>query len=58
MEQRERKREGSAYTDGKYDSAFTLTAMSDDEDDPDPEQGKAKRFISHAPDYRSNEVSS
>lgn len=57
LEQRERKRVGSAYTDAKYNSAFTLTAMSDDDDDPEPEDGRAKRYISHAPDYRSNEVS-
>lgn len=57
MEQRERKRVGSAYTDGKYDSAFTLNAMSDDEDECDPDDDKAKQFISYAPDYRSVEVS-
>ncbi|KAF7979472.1 hypothetical protein HWV62_42295 [Athelia sp. TMB] len=53
LEQRERKREGSAYTDEKYNSAFTLTAMSDNDDDPAPEDGRAKRYISHAPDFRS-----
>lgn len=37
--------------------AFTLVAMSDDKDDPNPEEGSEKRYISHAPDYRSVEVS-
>ena len=37
--------------------AFTLVAMSDDEDDPNPEGGSEKRYISCVPDYRSVEVS-
>ena len=39
--------------------AFTLVAMSDNKDDPNPEEGSEneKRYISHAPDYRSVEVS-
>lgn len=31
--------------------------MSADEDEADPEPGKPKRFVSRAPDYRSEEVS-
>lgn len=56
-EQRERKQLGSAYADAKYNTAFTLTAMSDNDDDPEPEDGRAKRYINHATDYRSDEVS-
>ena len=37
--------------DLKYDAAFTLAAMSADEDEADPEPGEAKRYVSRAPDY-------
>lgn len=52
-----RKRANSEYKDSKYDSAFTLAAMSADEDEADPEPGEAKRYVSRAPDYRSELVS-
>jgi len=52
-----RKRANSEYKDSKYDAAFTLAAMSADEDEADPEPGEAKRYVSHAPDYRSELVS-
>ena len=57
LQQRVRKRANSEYKDLKYDSAFTLAAMSADEDEADPEPGEAKRYISRAPDYRSEFVS-
>ncbi|EGN95380.1 hypothetical protein SERLA73DRAFT_16144, partial [Serpula lacrymans var. lacrymans S7.3] len=45
----------SWYEDSKYDVAFIINAMSDDEDDPDwrPTSAEIKNYISHAPDYRS-----
>lgn len=52
-----RKRVNSEYKDSKFDSAFTLAAMSADEDEADPEPGEAKRYVSRAPDYRSELVS-
>ncbi|KIM81159.1 hypothetical protein PILCRDRAFT_24856, partial [Piloderma croceum F 1598] len=42
--------------DKKYDSAFTLAAMSADEDEADPAPGEAKKYVSRAPDYRSKLV--
>ena len=51
------KKKGTEFNDPKYAMAFTLVAMSDDKDDPNPEEGSEKRYISHAPDYRSVEVS-
>jgi len=57
LQQRVRKRANSEYKDSKYDAAFTLAAMSADEDEADPEPGEAKRYVSHAPDYRSELVS-
>jgi hypothetical protein len=57
LQQRVRKRPNSEYKDSKYDSAFTLAAMSADEDEADPEPGEAKRYVSRAPDYRSELVS-
>ncbi|KAL0564407.1 hypothetical protein V5O48_017638 [Marasmius crinis-equi] len=54
MKQRQRKRPGSAYEDKKYDGAFTIAnAMSDYEDDPQVVPGQPKRYIAHAPDWRS-----
>ena len=57
LQQRVRKRPNSEYMDSKYDTAFTLAAMSADEDEADPEPGEAQRYVSHAPDYRSELVS-
>ena len=37
--------------DLKYDAAFTLVAMSADEDEADPEPEEAKRYVFRAPDY-------
>ncbi|KAJ3008510.1 hypothetical protein NUW54_g3125 [Trametes sanguinea] len=53
--QRSRKRVGSQYQDSKYDAAFIVNAMSDDEDDQDSPfvDGKATRYVSRAPGYRS-----
>ncbi|EGO20916.1 hypothetical protein SERLADRAFT_410481 [Serpula lacrymans var. lacrymans S7.9] len=55
LEQHIRKRPLSWYEDSKYDVAFIINAMSDDEDDPDwrPTSAEIKNYISHAPDYRS-----
>jgi hypothetical protein len=47
----------SEYKDSKYNAAFTLVAMSADEDEADPELEEAKRHVSHAPDYRCKLVS-
>jgi hypothetical protein len=47
----------SEYMDKKYDSAFTLTAMSTNEDEIDPAPGEAKKYVSQAPDYMSELVS-
>ncbi|KAL7283632.1 hypothetical protein ACG7TL_003068 [Trametes sanguinea] len=41
------------YNDPKYDSAFIANAMSEEEDDPTVQAGEGKRYISRAPDYRS-----
>jgi len=57
LQQRVRKRPNSEYEDKKYDSAFTLAAMSADEDEADPAPGEAKKYVSRAPDYRSELVS-
>lgn len=57
LEQRLRKRANSAFKDPKYDAAFTLAAMSADEDEVDPLPGSTKKYISRAPDYRSELVS-
>ncbi|EGO29050.1 hypothetical protein SERLADRAFT_433063 [Serpula lacrymans var. lacrymans S7.9] len=45
----------STYTDKKFDAAFILNAMSDDEDNPDywPMSDEVRTFISRAPDYWS-----
>lgn len=42
----------------KYDPAFTIAQMSDDEDGPtDDNNTQSKYFVSRAPVYRSNTVS-
>ncbi|GBE85855.1 hypothetical protein SCP_0803770 [Sparassis crispa] len=56
LQGRVRKRQNSIYTDKKYDSAFMINAMSDDEDDPTWSHGEVKRYISRAPGYRSETV--
>ena len=56
-EARERKRPLSKYTDSKYNAAFTINAMSDDDDDPELIAGEAKRYLSIRPSYRSDQVS-
>ncbi|PCH37276.1 hypothetical protein WOLCODRAFT_83940, partial [Wolfiporia cocos MD-104 SS10] len=44
--------------DHKYNSAFILNAMSEDEDDPDTIPGRtATQWVSHAPDYHSDTAS-
>ncbi|EGO03269.1 hypothetical protein SERLA73DRAFT_149646 [Serpula lacrymans var. lacrymans S7.3] len=45
----------STYTDKKFNAAFILNAMSDDEDNPDyrPTSDEVRTFISRAPDYWS-----
>jgi hypothetical protein len=43
--------------DSKYDTAFTINAMSDDDDDPELIAGEAKRYLSIRPSYRSDQVS-
>ncbi|GJE95315.1 hypothetical protein PsYK624_114990 [Phanerochaete sordida] len=55
LEQRIRKRKTSAYTDPKYDRAFTVKAMEEYEAVA-AQQGDVpgtERFVTHAPDYRS-----
>ncbi|CDO73341.1 hypothetical protein BN946_scf185008.g104 [Trametes cinnabarina] len=56
--QRSRKRVGSQYEDPKYDAAFLVNAMSDDEDDEDSPfvDRKATGYVSRAPGYRSQIV--
>ncbi|GBE83135.1 hypothetical protein SCP_0501820 [Sparassis crispa] len=57
LKARQRKRAHSTYTDAKFDSAFITNTMSDDEDDPDAIPGEGmKKWISRAPDYRSDIV--
>jgi hypothetical protein len=52
------KHANSDYKDSKYDSAFTLAAMSADEDEADPaEPGEEKKYVSCTPNYRSEFVS-
>ena len=57
MNARLHKIKGTEYDVPKYATAFTLPAMSDDEDDPNHKEGSEKKYISRAPDYRSVEVS-
>jgi len=52
LQQRVRKCPNSEYEDKKYNSAFTLAAMS-----ADPAPGEAKKYVSRAPNYRSELVS-
>jgi hypothetical protein len=56
-EAHERKWPLSQYTDSKYDTAFTINAMSDDDDDPELIAGEAKRYLLIRPSYRSDQVS-
>jgi hypothetical protein len=48
----------SKFYDVKYDHAFTANVMSDDEDEIGDDGKWTGRYISHAPVYRSEEVSS
>ena len=57
LQQQVRKRANSEYKNLKHDSAFTLVAMSADEDEANPKPGEAKRYVAHAPNYRSEFVS-
>ncbi|KAH9946900.1 hypothetical protein B0H21DRAFT_822396 [Amylocystis lapponica] len=54
LEGRKRKRVGSDYVEPKFDAAFTLNAMSADEDDPEQVSGEARQWRSRAPDFRSD----
>ncbi|KAG1812590.1 uncharacterized protein BJ212DRAFT_1483196 [Suillus subaureus] len=45
------------WQDPKYDSAFILNAMSDDEDDPEQHPGEARTFLTMEPEWRSLELS-
>ena len=45
------------WQDPKYDSAFILNAMSDDEDDLEQRPGEARTFLTMEPEWRSLEVS-
>jgi hypothetical protein len=56
-EARKRKRPLSQYTDSKYDAAFTINAMSDNDDDPELIASEVKRYLSIRPSYRSDQVS-
>ena len=52
LDQRKRKRtKCTEYQHAKFDAAFTLTAMSDHEDDPNPDPTKPRKFILRAPGY-------
>lgn len=57
LEARIRKRPSSTYTDAKYDSAFIINAMSDDDDDPDHVEGQPKHYQCLRPSHRSDLVS-
>ncbi|KAG1806960.1 hypothetical protein EV424DRAFT_1544055 [Suillus variegatus] len=54
LKARVRKRVKSGYADPKYDAAFIVNAMSDDEE-MQTREGEAKKYISRAPDWRSDE---
>ena len=43
--------------DAKYDAAFALTALLDDENHPDNMPGQPRKFLSRAPAWRSDDVS-
>ncbi|KAG1813653.1 uncharacterized protein BJ212DRAFT_1482552 [Suillus subaureus] len=45
------------WQDPKYDSAFILNVMSDDEDDPEQHPGEARTFLTMEPEWRSLELS-
>lgn len=47
----------SKYRDPKYDHAFAVKIMSDDEDQIDDKGNKTGLYVSYAPLYRSKEVS-
>ncbi|KAG1751406.1 uncharacterized protein EDB91DRAFT_1243673 [Suillus paluster] len=52
---RVRKRAKSGFADPKYDAAFIVNAMSDDEE-MQTRDGEAKKYISRAPDWRSDKL--
>ncbi|KAG0700543.1 hypothetical protein DFH29DRAFT_1001049 [Suillus ampliporus] len=59
LKARERKRTQEAagqYRKGKYDAAFILNAMSEDEIDPNRLMNEPKQFVSSAQGWRSNEL--
>ena len=52
------KHPASAYTDKKYDSAYIINDMSDDDDDdPDHKEGQEKCYLCIRPSYLSDIVS-
>ncbi|KAJ8580306.1 hypothetical protein M405DRAFT_890622 [Rhizopogon salebrosus TDB-379] len=61
LDARKRKRGSnecdSKWQDPKYDSAFILNAMSDDEDDLEQRPGEARTFLTMEPEWRSFELS-
>ncbi|KAG2343763.1 hypothetical protein BDR05DRAFT_1022312 [Suillus weaverae] len=61
LDARKRKRRShecdGKWQDPKYDSAFILNAMSDDEDDPEQRPGEARTFLTMEPEWRSLELS-
>ncbi|KAG2353481.1 hypothetical protein BDR07DRAFT_1496188 [Suillus spraguei] len=61
LDARKRKRRSNEcdgkWQDHKYDSAFILNAMSDDEDDPEQRPGEARTFLTMEPEWRSLELS-
>ncbi|KAG6895008.1 hypothetical protein C0992_003535 [Termitomyces sp. T32_za158] len=54
--QRDKLPADSPYRDPKYDPAFVVNLMSDDEDEYNENGKTTKRFISRAPLYRSQEL--
>lgn len=57
MRKRDNLPEDSKYRDPKYNHAFAVKVMSDDEDQIGNDGKKTGFFVSHAPLYRSQEVS-
>jgi hypothetical protein len=47
----------SKFRDAKYDPAFNANLMSDDEDEIGEDGRWTGKYLSHAPAYRSQEVS-
>ena len=47
----------SLWKDKKYDSAMSITLMSDDEDQVDEDGKRMGRYTSRAPAYRTDIVS-